>query len=182
MSTAYVKKSSDEQVELYKCTPQSVIEYYFYYGWNKNDENAMKEIVDENVKFRGGLARIDGTVQKYRGRDGLIQYMHDAHTAITNKRCQIRDIIVDSSASSSNQRAAVKVKVYGTFQQGNTSFFGVNASSTNQEVSLELFYYASTFFTFNEACNKIIEIWVLADIDCLKNQLHATAESTFHSS
>lgn len=162
----------------HECTPRSLIEYYYYYGWNRNNANVMKEILDENVKFRGGLARVDGKVSKYRGRNGLLQYMHDAHTAIANKRCEIMDIIVDSSSPCA--KAAVRVKVHGRFQEGSARFFGVDASAickTKQMV--EILYNASAFFTFNETCDKIIAVWIIADIDSLKNQLGATVESRF---
>lgn len=170
--------SIKKKVELYQCNPQSLIEYYFYYGWNKNNTNVMKEILDEHIKFRGGLARVDGTIHKYRGRDGLIQYMHDAHISISNKRCEIIDIIIDNH--SIHSKAAVKIKVCGRYQGCDDQFFDLTVvPSTSKPVGIiEISYYAAVHFTFNETCTKIIEIWALPDIDCLKNQIGAIESTT----
>lgn len=171
MSTT--ESSMKKKELLYQCNPQSLIEYYFYYGWNKNNANVMKEIIDEHVKFRNGLARGDGSIHKYRGRDGLIQYMHDAHISISNKRCEVIDIIIDNSSLCS--KAAVKIKDCGRYQRGNSLFFGDDDTTTSSNKSdaiiLELSYYSSVFFTFNESCTKITAIWTLADVDSIKNQI-----------
>ena len=35
----------------YQCNPQSIIEYFYYNGWNKRNATAIKDVMDENIKL-----------------------------------------------------------------------------------------------------------------------------------
>jgi predicted ester cyclase len=43
----------------------------------------------------------------------------------------------------------------------------------------EISFDGTAFFTFNDDCSQIIELWALADKDTLKNQIGATTDSVF---
>lgn len=154
----------DNNTRKFQRTPRAIVEYFYYNGWNKKNANVMKDILDLNLKFRGGLTT--ETMKKMSGQDGFLQYMMAAHAAMLGNNCEILDLII----SSDNKKVAAKIKVTGIHKG---LFFGIEGSS------LEIAYNGTAFFTLNDDCTKITELWALADIDCLKNQIGAKPESTF---
>jgi predicted ester cyclase len=173
----------------YKLTPQSVIEYFYYEGWNRKNVSAMKLCLSDNIKFRGGLTT--SRTKKFTGKQGFIDYMIASHTALLNNHCEIQNLIIDSS----QKKAAARIIIKGVHKG---IFFGVDGSATNtpntstatnDSVAIaslfavdgqhEISFDGTAFFTFNDDCSQIIELWALADIDTLKNQIGATTESVF---
>jgi steroid delta-isomerase-like uncharacterized protein len=143
-------------------TPQELLERYFYEGWNKADVNVIKEVLDENVKFRGSFRR-----KPLRGHQAFLDYMRSAHKALANNKIEIEDVVVSENGA----KAASRLTNRGVHR---SEFFGVKASG--HEVS----WCSAGFFTIRDG--RVTEIWMLGDIDGLKNQIGAHAESTAFSS
>ena len=136
---------------------RQLIDRYFYKGWNKCDESVMNEILEEKFIFRGALSR------KRRNRVDFIKYMCKVHTALGNSVMEAVDLVI------SGNKAAARVKANGIHK---STFFGVEA--TGHEIS----YQAAIFFTFNNEGTHIKEIWMIGDIDSLKNQLGASPDAS----
>jgi predicted ester cyclase len=136
---------------------QQLIERYYYKGWNKADEAVVKEIFDENIKFRGALGR-----KPKKGHAFFLNYMQSCHQAIAKNTVMIEDIVV----SEHGQKAAVRLVVRGVHKG---KFFGVEGS--NMEVS----WNTAAFFTIVNG--RVTELWVVGDVDNLKNQIHASADA-----
>jgi steroid delta-isomerase-like uncharacterized protein len=137
---------------------QELIERYYYKGWNKADVNVMKELLDENIKFRGSLGR-----RPKRGHEAVIEYMQCAHRALARNLIKIDDIVISENGS----KAATRVTNRGVH---NGNFFGVEGSGH------EVTFSAAAFFTISNG--RISEIWILGDVDSLKNQIGAERDAS----
>lgn len=134
---------------------EQLVERFYYDGWNKADENVMRQVLHEHIKFRGAFGK------KIRGHDAVIRYMRDVQSALGRCRFEIEDCIVAAPT-----KAAVRLTCRGVHKR---TFFGVEG--TGHEVSWSI----SAFFHF--ADGRIIDIWVLGDIDNLKNQIGALPDA-----
>lgn len=135
---------------------RQLIDRYFYKGWNKCDESVMNSVLDEKLVFRGALSR------RRRNREDFIDYMCKVHTALGNCIMEAQDVVI------SEGKAAARIKATGIHK---SSFFEVEA--TGHEVT----WQAAVFFKFNEDGTRIKEIWMVGDIDSLKNQLGASLDA-----
>lgn len=140
-----------------EASKQQLIDRYFYEGWNKCDESVMNEILAEKFVFRGALSR------KRRNRVDFIEYMCKVHTALGHNILEAEDCLI------SGNKAVARVKASGIHK---SSFFGVEATGH------EVVYQVAIFFTFNDEGTRIKEIWMIGDIDSLKNQLGASPDAT----
>lgn len=138
-------------------TTKQLIERYYYKGWNKADETVIKEILDENIKFRGSLGR-----KQKRGHEFFINYMKSLFQALAMK-VEVEDIVV----SENGQKVAVRLTNRGIHKG---TIFGVQA--TNMEVS----WNTAAFFTIDKN-GRVIELWNVGDVDSLKNQLNASVDA-----
>ena len=134
-------------------TTKEIVETYFYRGWNKLDEKVLKEVLAENIQFRGALSR-----RPKRGIAEVISYIRACHTALAKYTCVINDCVMSKDGS----RVAVRLTVRGVHR---SSFFGVEASGHEVDVPI------AAFLTVKDG--RITEIWNLGDIDSLKNQIGA---------
>jgi predicted ester cyclase len=91
---------------------------------------------------------------EHKGPDGFITYMRSIHAALGDYQCIIEDIIV------SDDRVAAKMTFRGIHKG---LFLGVAATGA------EVQWAGAAFFTMSEG--KISAVWVLGDIDGLKQQL-----------
>ena len=90
--------------------------------------------------------------------------MRSIHAALGNYTCTIEDLIV------SENRAAARMLFKGVHRG---RFFDVEP--TGREVA----WAGGAFFTTERS--QILELWVLGDVDALKQQLNARSDSRFSS-
>jgi len=133
-------------------TPKQVVERFYHEVWDNADERVAREILDENFRFRGSLG------PEKHGPDGFISYMRLIHEALGNYRCIIEDLVTTEN------RATARMTFKGTHQ---AKFFDVEATGR------EIVWAGAAFFTIVEG--RILELWVLGDIDSVKQQLGSTA-------
>lgn len=141
-------------------TTKELVERFYYEGWNKADETVLKEVLAENVKFRGALA---GRRPK-RGFNEYLTYLRSCHAALAKYTCKIEDCVISAGGS----RVAVRLTNRGVHRD---LFFGVEASGH------EIHFSSAAFLTVVN--DRIVEIWVLGDKDDVKNQIGAEKDSAF---
>ena len=129
-------------------TPRDLVERFYHEVWNRADENAARDILDPDFRFRASLG------PELRGPDDFIVYLRAAHAALGNFTCIIEDMIA------TQDRAAAKMAFRGTHRG---TFFGVEATGR------DVHWSGAAFFTMRGG--RIAELWVLGDIDGLKRQL-----------
>lgn len=133
---------------------RELVERFYYEAWNGADEAAAREILDVDFRFRGSLG------PEKRGQDGFIAYMRSVHGALARYECVIDDLIV------TERRAAARMTFKGVHQ---ARFFGVDATGA------EIRWAGAAFFTFS--AGRIADLWVLGDVDGVKQQLGGAASS-----
>jgi steroid delta-isomerase-like uncharacterized protein len=136
--------------------PRRLIERFYYEVWNKGDEAVAREIIDPDFRFRGSLG------SERIALDGFIGYMRSVRTALADYHCIIDDLI------ESDLRAAARMRFRGIHCG---EIFGVPASGR------EIMWSGAAFFTTGE--HRITELWVLGDVDSLKQQLGASEALSF---
>lgn len=129
-------------------TPQQLVERFYHEVWNRADEAVAHEILHPAFRFRASLG------PEKRGPDGFIEYMRLIHAALAGYTCTILDIIAQG------ERAAVRLRFAGMHQG---TFFGV--APTGREIA----WGGAAFFTTDG--RQITELWVLGDVDAVKQQL-----------
>ncbi len=116
--------------------------------WNQQDKSAIPEILHEAFLFHGSLG------QDTRGHEGFIEYLETVHHALGEYRCDIIEMIGEPSRVFARMR-----------------FSGIHRNSllghppTSRKVSWE----GAALFHFQN--RKISDVWVVGDLDSLKQQL-----------
>jgi steroid delta-isomerase-like uncharacterized protein len=136
--------------------PRRLVERFYFEIWNTGDETVAREILDPGFRFRGSLGR------ERVGPDGFIDYMRSIRTALADFECIIDDLI------EGDMRVAARMRFRGIHSG---QFFGMPA--TGQEI----IWSGAAFFTTDRTCIK--ELWVLGDVDAVKQQLGAGLGSSF---
>src|SRR5262249_57218364 len=136
--------------------PKSLVGRFYADVWNRADEQAARQILHAELTFRGSLG------PSRRGLDGFIDYMRSIHAALGDYRCTIDELIA------TDRQAAARMQFTGVHRG---VFFGVPA--TGRQIT-----WAGSAF-FKVANGKIIDIWVLGDVDSVKRQLGAATADTF---
>jgi predicted ester cyclase len=136
-------------------TARMLVERFYYEVWNEADEAVAYEILHTDFEFRASLG------PERRGPAGFIDYMRSIHAALASYQCIIDDLIA------SGTRAAARMRFRGIHQG---SFFGV------QGTGREITWTGAAFFTMD--AGQISRLWVLGDIDGVKQQLGA-GQGTF---
>jgi len=139
-------------------TPKSLVERFYYEVWNRADEGVAREILHPEFQFRASLG------PERRGPDGFIEYMRSIHAALGNYTCIIDDLVTTEN------RAAARMTFKGIHR---ARFF--ETEPTEREIT-----WAGAAF-FKTDGDKIVELWVLGDIDSVKQQLGAPAGTRFSS-
>ena len=129
-------------------SPKWLIELFYNEVWNRADEVAAHEILHPEFCFRGSLR------EEKRGPDRFITYLRMIHTALSEYTCTIEEIIEEG------QRAAARMRFAGIHRG---QFFGVPPSGR------EISWSGAAFFSIDS--DKISSLWVLGDIDSVKQQL-----------
>jgi steroid delta-isomerase-like uncharacterized protein len=140
---------------------QELVERYYYKGWNKGDVNVIKEVMTVDVKFRGALGR-----RPKKGQEAVIEYMQSAHRALARNLVKIDNLVISENWS----KVAARVTHRGV-HKGN--FFGVEGSG--HEVS----WSAAAFFIISNGV--ISDVWILGDVDSLKNEIGAEQDASAFS-
>ncbi len=135
---------------------RELVERFYHEVWNRQDEDVAREILHPDFVFRASLG------PERRGPDGFINYMQSVHAALGGYVCIIDDLI------DAGERAAARMTFRGTHQ---APFFGVDA--TGREIT----WAGGAFFRTDG--RQIVELWVLGDIDAVKQQLGAPSETGF---
>ena len=137
-------------------TPQQLVERFYHEVWNQADSAVAREILHADFRFRGSLG------PEKRGPDGFISYMEAVHTALGDYTCVIDDLVATAD------RAAVKLTFHGNHRN---EFFGIAATGKRIE------WAGAAFFTCDG--EQITELWVLGDIDAIRQQLGADPATSF---
>jgi predicted ester cyclase len=125
-----------------------LVQRFYAEVWEQMSEAAAHEILHANIAFRGSLG-VD-----CKGIGEFLGYVHSIHAAFANYRCAIDDLIA------SGPRAAARVTFSGTHRG---VLLGVAATGRLIQ------WTGCALFTIVGV--KIREIWVLGDVDGLKQQL-----------
>jgi steroid delta-isomerase-like uncharacterized protein len=127
----------------------SGLSFRFYHRvWNKADESEARRILASDFRFRGSLG------PELRGPDGFIAYMRSVHDALGGFTCQIEEMIAAAD------HEAARMIFHGRHRG---RFFGIAPSGQ------EIRWSGAAFFKTRDG--KIIELWVLGDIEGIRRQL-----------
>lgn len=137
-------------------SPRSLVERFYFEVWNKADESVAHEILHPDFRFRASLG------PERRGPDGFISYLRSIHAALADYTCVIEDLIT------AENRAAARMIFHGRHR---SRFFDVEATGK------EIRWAGGAFFTTDG--KQIVELWVLGDVDSVKQQLNASGGATF---
>ncbi|MBM3644042.1 MAG: ester cyclase [Alphaproteobacteria bacterium] len=136
--------------------PATLVRRFYGEVWNRADETVARAILDPDFRFRASLG------PERRGPDGFIDYMRAVHAALGGYTCVIDDLVA------THDRAAARMTFRGVHR---APFFGVPATGR------EIVWAGGAFFRC--ARGRIVELWVLGDIDAVKTQLGAAGTSRF---
>ena len=137
-------------------TPTDLVRRFYDEVWNRQDEAVARAILHADFRFRGSLG------PELRGVDGFIDYLRATHRALGSYTCIVDDLVATTD------RAAARMRFRGIHR---ARFFGVEATGR------EIIWAGAAFFTSDG--NQIVTLWVLGDLDGVKRQLGAAAESAF---
>jgi len=136
--------------------PKSLVERFYHEVWNRADESVARDILHPDFRFRASLG------PERRGPDGFIDYMRSIHAALADYTCHVDDLIT------MKHRAAARMTFKGVHR---ARFFGVEPTGRT------ITWAGGAFFTTDGA--RITELWVLGDIDGIKQQLGAPQDTSF---
>jgi len=139
-------------------SPALLVERFYFEVWNRADEAVARALLHPQFIFRASLG------PQRQGPDGFIEYMRSIHAALADYTCVIDDLIA------TDNRAAARMTFKGVHRG---RFFDVEPTGR------EIRWAGGAFFTTDG--DQIVELWVLGDIDQVKQQLNAPEQSTFHS-
>lgn len=136
--------------------PKALVERFYFEVWNQADESAAREILADDFGFRGSLGPGDS------GVDGFIDYMRAVHGCLGNYRCEIEELII------AGNKAAARMRFSGIHKG---TFYGV--PPTKRKIA----WIGAAFFTCS--ADRIVDLWVLGDVDGLKHRLGASDDTPF---
>jgi steroid delta-isomerase-like uncharacterized protein len=129
-------------------TAAELVEQFYHRVWNEADETEARRILGRDFRFRGSLG------PELRGPDGFIAYMRAVHGALGGFTCHIEEIIAAAD------HAAARMTFHGRHRG---KLFGIEPSGQ------EIRWSGAAFFKTHDG--KIIELWVLGDIEGIRRQL-----------
>jgi steroid delta-isomerase-like uncharacterized protein len=118
--------------------------------WNCGSKAKIPELLHEGFIFRGSLG------QTKRGRDGFTEYVEFVRDALSEYRCEIQEMVCEES------KVFAKVLFSGIHHK---EFLGYPATFKRVE------WIGAALFKVEG--NKFSELWVLGDLDTLREQLSA---------
>lgn len=120
----------------------------WYEMWNQWDESVFEEILEPNAKLRGSLG------PEHHGHAGVSEYMRFVRAAFPDFQNRIVEMVEEGD------KVFARLVYTGTHRG---TLFGVSASGRAIE------YSGAALFTFEGG--RIAEVWVLGDVDGLKQQI-----------
>ncbi len=139
-----------------KTLPRILVERFYFEVWSRADEQVAHEILHRDFRFRASLG------PERKGPEGFIGYMRSIHAALGNYTCIVDDLIVTEN------RAAARMTFKGAHRG---RLFDV------EPTGLEVRWAGAAFFTVSDG--RIAELWVLGDVDGLKQRLNAKSSAAF---
>jgi predicted ester cyclase len=139
-----------------KLSAKLLAECFYNEVWNRADETVAREILEPDFRIRAGLG------PELRGPEGFIAYLRFIHAALGEQRSTIEDMV------STDDRAAARLTFTGIHRG---VFF--EKAPTGRRIT----WPGSAFF--KTAGEKIVELWVLGDIDSVKQQIGAESDARF---
>ena len=139
-------------------TSRSLVERFYHEVWNRADEGVAREILHPEFRFRASLG------PEKLGPDSFIDYMRSIHAALANYTCIIDDLVA------TDDRASARMTFKGIHR---ARLFEVEP--TGREIA-----WAGAAFFMTDG-RRIVELWVVGDIDSVKRQLGAPAGARFSS-
>ena len=139
-------------------SPKILVERFYHEVWNRADEAVAREILHPAFRFHASLG------PERVGVDGFIDYLRSIHAALGDYTCCIEELVAMEG------RAAARMRFAGVHRG---RFFGVEATGRT------IAWAGAAFFTTDGA--RIVALWVLGDIDAVKQQLGAARDSGFSS-
>ena len=130
---------------------RGLVESFYFDVWNRGDEEAALRILSSDLEFRGS------TGPTKRGVDPFLGYVRLIRGALSGYECVVEDTVVQPP------KLFAKMLFRGTHTG---PFFGV--PPTGKIVS----WAGAALFT--AAGSRICSVWVLGDVDGLKQQLALT--------
>ncbi|MBL0898092.1 MAG: ester cyclase [Reyranella sp.] len=135
-----------------------LVERFYFEVWNRADEAVAREILHPGFRFRASLG------PERLGPDGFIEYMRSIHAALADYTCIIDDLVA------AGNRAAARMTFRGRHRG---RFFDVEPTGK------DIRWAGGAFFTTDG--KQITELWVLGDVDSVKQQLNASRTASFAS-
>ncbi len=139
---------------------EALVQRFYHQLWNQADDSVAWDILSPDFRFRGSLG------PEKIGVDGFLNYMRGVHAALADYRCDILDMV------SQDQRVAARMR-FGGRQQG--PLLGVASTDRYLSWSGAAFFEMDTVALSEQEGPKlaIARLWVLGDLDSLKQQLAA---------
>ncbi len=127
---------------------KEMVRQWYERMWNQWDESVFGEILDPEAKLRGSLGN------EHHGYAGVSEYMRFVRAAFPDFQNRIEDMLEEGN------KVFARLAYAGTHRG---PLFGIPASGRKIE------YSGAALFTFERG--RIVEVWVLGDIDHLKRQI-----------
>jgi steroid delta-isomerase-like uncharacterized protein len=121
--------------------------------WNRGNKAKIPELLHEDFIFRGSLG------QTKRGHNGFAEYVEFVRDALSEYRCELQEIVCEGS------KVFAKVLFSGIHRK---EFLGYPATFKRVE------WIGAALFKFDG--NKISDLWVLGDVNALRQQLSGGKE------
>jgi predicted ester cyclase len=134
-------------------TPRQAVEEFYDRIWNRLDKAAIPELIHPDFTFRGSLG------PTMTGHAAFSAYVDRVTDALADYHCTILDLV------SEGERAFARMRFEGIHR---TPFLGF--APTGRRVD----WAGAALFTLKS--DKIADLWVLGDMQGLREQLQRNAE------
>ncbi|MCG8423141.1 MAG: ester cyclase [Proteobacteria bacterium] len=134
-------------------TNRRLIEDFYYKVWNAGDEKTAHRILAPHLAFRGSTGPSKSGVAEF------LDYVRLIRNALGNYECVIDELVTEGDRSFAKM-------IFRGIHVG--TLFGVEP--TGQQIE----WAGAALFRIHDA--QISHIWVLGDVDSLKNQLGLVEE------
>jgi len=134
-------------------TPRQAVEAFYDRVWNRGDKAAIPELIHADFTFRGSLGLT------MTGHAAFSTYVDGVTEALADYRCTILDVV------SEGERAFARMRFEGIHR---APFLGFAPTGRRVE------WAGAALFTLKS--DKIADLWVLGDLQGLREQLQRNAE------
>ena len=134
-------------------TPRQAVEAFYDRVWNRGDKAAIPELIHDDFTFRGSLG------PTMTGHAAFSTYVDGVTEALADYRCTILDVV------SEGERAFARMRFEGIHR---APFLGFAPTGRR------LAWAGAALFSLKS--DKIVDLWVLGDLQGLREQLQRNAE------